>query len=93
MRPRCDGITPKMIQLWIGRFILQVAPDEVVTEDKAIEEGGDMEGEVLSGGAEEINSGDGEQEVVEAKIPDVAAVVRIRIPKQAPEPEIDEDGN
>lgn len=29
----------------------------------------------------------------EVKVPDVVAVVRIRIPKMAPEPEIDEDGN
>ena len=28
MRPKCDGVTPKMIGLWIGRFILQVSPDE-----------------------------------------------------------------
>jgi len=40
-----------------------------------------------------MKSGDGEEEEVKAKIPDVAAVVRIRIPKQAPDPEIDEEGN
>ena len=93
MRPRCDGITPKMIQIWIGRFILQVSPDEVQAEQAIEDAGADGEGEVLSGGQEEVKSGEDEEEEPEAKIPNVQAVVRVRIPKQAPEPEIDEDGN
>lgn len=28
MRPRCDGITTKAIQLWNNKFILQVNPDD-----------------------------------------------------------------
>ena len=89
MRPRCDGITPKMIQVWINRFILQVSPDEIAPE------AGDPEAieEPPAEGIEEVKSGEGDEDEAETKMPDVAAVVRIRIPKQAPEPEIDEEGN
>lgn len=92
MRPRCDGIAPKMISAWINRFILQVSPDEAAAPEGGAEEPVE-EAEAVKGGDEEAKSGDGEEEEEEAKIPDVAAVVRIRIPKQAPEPEIDDEGN
>lgn len=78
-----------MIQVWINRFILQVNPDEIAPEagaEEGLEEG-------KPEGAEEVKSGDGEEEEVETKLPDVAAVVRVRIPKQAPEPDIDDEGN
>ena len=93
MRPRCDGITPKMIQVWISRFILQVSPDEIAPDAGAADEGAEEPPADVVSGVEEVKSGEGEEEEIESKIPDVAAVVRIRIPKQAPEPEMDDDGN
>lgn len=92
MRPRCDGITPKMITTWLNRFILQVSPDEAAAVDEVAEPVEEVAADAKSGD-EEGKSEEGEKPEPEAKIPDVAAVVRIRIPKQSPEPEIDEDGN
>jgi len=93
MRPRCDGITPKMILVWISRFILQVSPDELAIEAGA--EGAEVEevpADVVSGD-HDLKEDEEDEKVVEAKIPDVAAVVRIRIPKQAPEAEANSHGS
>lgn len=97
MRPKCDGITSKMVQVWNNRFILQINPDdpEIAIEDKE---------EAKAEDGAEVASGDGKAEVAsaedvvsekqpEVKMADVQAIVRIRIPKMAPEPELDEDGN
>ena len=97
MRARCDGITPKMILVWINRFVLQVAPDELAAAEAAGEDGAapeEVPADVISGDAEEKGEGeDDEKKEPEKKMPDVAAIVRVRIPKQAPEPEANSHGS
>ena len=52
MRPKCDGVTPKMIQLWINRFILQVSPDEADLDVGGADGPEDNAAEVIDEGKE-----------------------------------------
>jgi len=87
MHEKCDE-APKLRQkTWLARFILQSQ------QDGAAE--GDAEGEGEGEGEEEENKvqkDDGEvlsEADAAPKMPDVAAIVRIRIPKKQPDPELD----
>jgi hypothetical protein len=94
MRARCDGITPKMILVWINRFVLQVSPDEIAPEAGAEGEAAEeVPADVVSGDADEKEDGEDEKKEPESKMPDVAAIVRVRIPKQAPEAEANSHGS
>ena len=63
MKAKCDGVTPKMISLWINRFILQVSPDEAELDDTGVDGPEDNAAEVLDEG-KEVEEKKGEEDKV-----------------------------
>lgn len=91
MKEKCDEAPGIKKKTFLNRFIMQVASDgteEVAEPEAAVDEDGNPLEE------KKVDAGDDVLSEIEApKIPDVAAIVRIRIPKKQPEPELDEEGN
>merc|ERR1711957_1071351 len=83
MHEKCDE-APKLRQkTWVARFILQVNQDGA-GEGEAEGEGDEEETKVQKDDGEVLSEAD-----AAPKIPDVAAIVRVRIPKKQPDPELD----
>lgn len=89
--PKIRDVSARKLQAWIQKIKLSAGPDRHSAEEgEAGEEGGEDgdENEESKEKKKPVNLMDGED-----TIEPISAVVRIKIPKVQPEPQLDEDGN
>lgn len=92
--PAIRDVSARKLQAWIQKIKLSPSEDHAATEEAAAE--GGAEGEAAEGEeeAKEAKSAKPDIDVDQADPQqDISAVVRIKIPKVAREPEVDEEGN
>ena len=96
-KPKCADVSAKKLQQWITKIVLTTNPKPAPKEDAEEKEPEEKEEEAAEGDEEKkesisVPNASALDEPLD-EISKIDAVVRIRIPKMKPEPEMDDEGN